>query len=160
MQAAQIEGIKEQLLATIPQFGGNGYVIQKGDDESFKGITDAISFWFYIDFQDGVESFEFDNSTDLIPNKTAYQIIGNYKLIAGMCGTNKHNAIDVLVSALSSFGVDVQKAWTDPETILGEEWENKKLKSDLQLYRVDFTLTTYKTGLIDCLTLICDDGKC
>lgn len=160
MQSVEINNLKDQILLLIPQFDGNGYVIQKGDDESFKGITDTISFWFYIDFQDGVESFEISRDFDVLPNKDAYQVTGNYKLVAGMCGTNKHNAIDVLASALASQNMVIEKAWTDPETILGDEWQDKKLKSDLQLYKIDFTLTTYKTGLTNCITLECGDTTC
>lgn len=160
MQGPQIEGIKNQILSLVPQFGGNGYVIHKGKEDSFKGITDSISFWFYIDFQDGVEAFDFDNDAGNIASCGASQVTGNYKLVAGMCGTNKHNAIDVLVSVLSSLGAIVDKAWTDAEVILGEEWEGKELKSDLQLYRVDFQLITYKNALNNCLTLECGDTTC
>ena len=162
MQATQIESLREFLLGVIPQFDGNGYIIEKGKDDSFKGITDDISFWFYINFQDNIESFEFDNDTSVLPNKGAVEVTGNYKIVAGMCGTNKHNAIDVLVAALRSAPgmIDVQMAWTDAEEIVSNELDGKKLKEDLQLYQVNFQLVTYKTNIINCLTLECGDTTC
>lgn len=160
MQRDQLNTIVAQIEAIIPQFAGNGYIIQKGDDDSFKGITDDIAFWFFIDFQDGVEAVEFDSDFENVPNKGAVLVTGNYKLVAGMCGTNKHNAIQVLVGALSSTAADVSKAWTDSEVILSEQWEDKELKSDLQLYRVDFSLLSYETNLTKCLILECADDSC
>jgi len=160
MQRNEIEAVKDFLLGLIPQFDGNGYILQKGNDDAFRGVTDDIPFWFYLDFQDGIESFEFDDEADNIPSKNGFRVTGNYKLVAAMTGTEKHNAIQSLVSALSLTGAGIQKAWTDSEVILSEEMEGMELKSGLQLYKINFQLVTFGAGQAACVALICDDCDC
>lgn len=160
MQRNEIESLKDILLGLIPQFDGNGYILQKGDDDAFRGVTDDIPFWFYLDFQDGVESFTFDNDVDMLPSKGGYKVTGNYKIVSAMTGTEKHNAIQSLVSCLAITGAEIQKAWTDTEVILSEEMEGMKLKSDLQLYKINFQISTFGAGQAACVALICDDYDC
>lgn len=150
----EIQAIISKINANVPQFNGNGYYIEKGK-EGFKP-TDAIPFWFYIDWPEG-KNLDVDHED--VAGCTSYHAVGSLQLIAHFTGVNLCDAVEVMLGNLLSCGINIsaQSASIDETMILDEVYQ-KKPRQEIQIMRILFTITKY--GNLRCTGLICDDDTC
>jgi hypothetical protein len=142
----------------------NGYVIDKGNDKSFKGLTDAIPEYFYLDFKEGDGQIEFDKQLD--SGKGIYLATGNFKLV---CRTTKYDVgqlSDALFSCLNMYGeanrytVSVEELTTDEEYIFTVERPDMEIPKDMCLIWIGFSIEAYMKPNKNCITLECKDKSC
>lgn len=160
-QAILIE-LRNYIVMNVPQFGKNGYVIDEGNDNAFKGLTDAIEEYFYIDFQDGSSQVDYDRSEEAY--KT-YLATANLKLVAR---TKKYTAAsmgDVLFACVSNFAdtcqvtANIENLTTDEAFIFSQE-TGEEIPKPLCLVLINFTLSTFVNKKKTCVELVCKKPSC
>ena len=151
----EIQAIISQLNDNIPQFNGNGYYIEKGV-EGFK-FSDAIPFWYFIDWPEGEN---FDISQDDISIINGFRATANLRLIARFTGVNICDAVEVMAGNIlkSRCSTFIQSISIDESMILEQDLGLKAPRRDIQMMRILFTIT--KPASLKCTGLICDDDTC
>lgn len=157
-----LQQLRDFILLNVAVFGKNGYVLDKGNDNAFKGLTDIIDEYFYLDFQDGNGQVEYDKIEDA---RNVYNGMANVKLIARTKKYTPESMADVLFACIESFADDCQilsdidGVTTDEEFIFNQETEGD-IPKDLCLVLINFRLTAIVNKKKDCIELVCKKPLC
>jgi hypothetical protein len=154
--------LKDYILTNVPQFGVNGYVIDPGNDNSFKGLTDAIDEYFYLDFQDGSRQVEYDQIEDAL---NVYFGRGNMKIVARTKKYTAASMADVLFACIENFAddcsiqSDIDSVTTDESFIFMQETE-EEIPKDMCLVLINFGMIMPVNKKKQCVELVCKKPLC